>query len=88
MDAPVNYNAADSGVMNLKTKVFYLYGKAKTVYKSSQLEAANIVYDQQSQNIKAFGSKDTSGNPLSNPKFTEADIVSYNDSIYFNYEVR
>ena len=24
MDAPVNYNAADSGVMNLKTKVFYL----------------------------------------------------------------
>lgn len=84
MDAPVSYNAADSGVMNLKTKVFYLYGQAKTVYKSSQLEAANIVYDQQSQNIKAFGSKDTSGNPLSNPKFSEADIVSYNDSIYFN----
>ena len=84
MDAPVSYNASDSGVMDLKTKVFYLFGKAKTVYKSSQLEAANIVYDQQSQNIKAYGSKDTSGNPLSNPKFTEADIVSYNDSIYFN----
>ncbi len=84
MDAPVSYNAADSGIMNLKTKIFYLYGQAKTVYKSSQLEAANIVYDQQSQDIKAFGSKDTSGNPLSNPKFTEADIVSYNDSIYFN----
>ena len=84
MDAPVSYNASDSGVMDLKTKVFYLFGKAKTVYKSSQLEAATIVYDQQSQNIKAYGTKDTSGNPLSNPKFTEADIVSYNDSIYFN----
>ena len=84
MDAPVSYNAADSGIMDIKTKEFFLFGSAKTVYKTSQLEAANIVYDQQSQNIKAFGSKDSTGNPLSNPKFSEADIVSYNDSIYFN----
>ena len=84
VDAPVNYNASDSGVMIMSTKEFFLYGDAKTEYKTSKLEAANIVYDQQSQNIRAYGAKDTTGSPLSNPKFMEADIVSVNDSIYFN----
>ena len=43
VDAPVNYNATDSGVMIMSTKEFFLYGDAKTEYKTSQLEAANIV---------------------------------------------
>ena len=84
MDAPVTYNAADSGVMIIPTKEFFLYGEAKTVYKTAQLDAATIVYDQQSQNIRAFGAKDTTGNPMSNPKFQEGEMVSLNDSIYFN----
>jgi LPS-assembly protein len=84
IDTPVNYNAEDSGVMVMSTKEFFLYGKAKTVYKTSELEAATIVYDQQSQNIRAYGAKDTTGNPLSNPKFKEGTMTSVNDSIYFN----
>ena len=84
IDTPINYNAEDSGVMIMSTKEFFLYGKAKTVYKTSQLEAATIVYDQQSQNIKAYGAKDTTGNPLSNPKFIEGSMTSVNDSILFN----
>ena len=84
IDAPVNYNATDSGVMIMATKEFFLYGDAKTDYGTAQLEAANIVYDQQTQNIRAYGAKDTTGSPLSNPKFLEGDIVSVNDSIYFN----
>ena len=84
IDAIVDYNAQDSGVMLIKTKEFFLYGKAKTVYKTSQLEAANIIFDQQSQNIRAFGAKDTSGNPLSNPRFKEGQMVSLNDTILYN----
>ena len=84
IDAPVAYDADDSATMDMDTKEFYLYGKAKTVYKRSQLEAATIVYNQQSQNILAYGAKDTTGSPLSNPKFTEGDIISLNDSIFFN----
>jgi hypothetical protein len=74
IDSPVSYNAADSGVMIMATKEFFLYGDAKTVYKTSELEAANIVYDQTSQNIRAYGAKDTSGNPMSNPKFKEGTL--------------
>ena len=84
IDAPVDYNATDSGVMIMSTKEFFLYGDAKTEYVTAKLEAANIVYDQQTQNIRAYGAKDTTGSPLSNPKFLEGDIVSVNDSIYFN----
>jgi hypothetical protein len=84
MDAPVNYNAMDSGVMIMATKEFYLYGQATTTYKTAELEAATIVYDQNSQNIKAYGAKDTTGNPMSNPKFKESSFTSTNDSIYFN----
>ena len=84
IDAPVDYNATDSGVMIMSTKEFFLYGDAKTEYGTAKLEAANIVYDQQTQNIRAYGAKDTTGSPLSNPKFLEGDIVSVNDSIYFN----
>ena len=84
IDAPVNYNATDSGVMIMATKEFFLYGDAKTDYGTAQLEAANIVYDQETQNIRAYGAKDTTGSPLSNPKFLEGDIVSVNDSIFFN----
>jgi len=84
IDAPVDYNAEDSGVMIMATKEFFLYGNALTKYKTSKLEAANIVYDQLSQNIKAYGAKDTTGSPLSNPKFEEGDVTSVNDSIYFN----
>ena len=84
IDTPVKYTAVDSGVMILSTKEFYLYGNAKTEYKTSVLEAATIVYDQSSQNIKAYGAKDTLGTPQSNPKFEESGMTSTNDSIYFN----
>ena len=84
LEVPVNYNAEDSGVMIMKTKEFFLYGKAKTTYRTTELEANNIIFDQESQNIRAFGTKDTTGNPLSNPKFQEGDIISMNDSIFFN----
>ncbi len=84
IDGIVDYNAADSGVMIMKTKEFFLYGNAKTIYRTSILEAANIVFDQQSQNIRAYGASDTSGNPLSKPKFIEGEMSSLNDSIFYN----
>jgi len=84
IDGIVDYNAADSGVMIMKTKEFFLYGNAKTIYKSSILEAANIVFDQQSQNIRAYGTTDTTGNPMSKPKFKESEMSSLNDSIFYN----
>lgn len=86
VDAVISYNASDSGVMLLKEKIFYLYGNAKTTYKTAQLEAGKIIFDQETQNITAYGAKDSSGNLKSKPRFKEGDINSINDSIFYNMQ--
>ncbi len=84
IDAPIKYAAADSGVLIIDTKEFLLYGKAKTEYKDLQMEAATIRYDQQSQMVKAYGSLDSTGNPMSKPQFIQGEMKSVSDSIFYD----
>lgn len=84
IDAPINYQAVDSGVLIIDTREFILYGKAKTTYKDLQMEAATIRYDQESQMVKAYGSLDSTGNPLSKPQLIQGETKSVSDSILFN----
>jgi LPS-assembly protein len=84
IDAPVKYNAEDSGVLIIPTKEFILYGKAKMDYKDMNLDAATIKYDQQTQIIKAYGGVDTANNPLNKPHFNQGETKTISDSIAFN----
>ncbi len=84
IDAPISYTAIDSGVLIIDTREFILYGKAKTTYKDLQMEAATIRYDQESQMVKAYGSLDSTGNPLSKPLLIQGETKSVSDSILFN----
>lgn len=84
LDVPVQYAAEDSGVLIISSKEFRLYGKAETNYKDIQLKAATIQYDQESQTVRASGSRDSSGNPNSKPEMTQGGSKSISDSIAFN----
>ena len=84
LDAPVKYEAKDSGVMLLNTNEFYLYGKSTVAYKDIKLLAATIQYNSQKQLVKAYGALDTSKNPLSNPTLSQGSANSVSDSITFN----
>lgn len=84
VDATIKYHAEDSGVLVVSTKELFLYGKAKTDYKDLNLEAATIQYDQQSQTVKAYGSLDSTGNPLSKPQFTQGEMKTVSDSIFYS----
>lgn len=84
LDAPISYAAEDSGVLMVPNKEFILYGKATTDYKDLKLEAAVIEFNQQSQMVKAFGSTDSTGNPLSKPQFSQGDMKTVSDSIFYN----
>ncbi|MCW3088780.1 MAG: LPS-assembly protein LptD, partial [Sediminibacterium sp.] len=84
LDVPIKYRADDSGVLIISTRDFYLYGKAKTDYKDLKLEASTIQYDQKLQVVKAYGSLDSTGNPLSKPQFVQGDLTSVSDSIMYN----
>ncbi|RFM27097.1 putative LPS assembly protein LptD [Deminuibacter soli] len=84
LDAPVEYSAADSAVLMVDSRNFYLYNKASTKYKDIKLDAHTIEYDQANQQVKAFGGVDTSKNPLNKPQMTQGDATSIMDSIRFN----
>ncbi len=84
LDAPVNYEAEDSGVLIIPTKEFILYGKAKAKYTDLEVTANTIELNQETQMLKAYGSTDTSGNPLNKPKLVQGETTSISDSIFYN----
>lgn len=84
IDAPIKYNAEDSGVLVITTREFFLYGKAKVDYTDLKLDAATIKYDQRAQMVQAYGSKDSSGNPSSKPQFIQGEMKSISDTIFYN----
>jgi len=84
LDAPIKYEASDSGVLIVSTKEFILYGKAKVENKDVALDAATIRYDQASQIVQAYGATDTSGNPNSKPKLVQGETKTISDSIKFS----
>jgi hypothetical protein len=84
IDAPIKYRALDSGVLIVDTREFFLYGKANTDYKDLKMQAATIRYDQQSQLVKAYGALDSTGSPASKPEFTQGEMKSISDSIFYD----
>lgn len=84
LDAPVDYTAADSAVLMIDSRNFYLYNKASAKYKDLKLDANQIQYDQEHQMVEAFGGTDTSNNPLNKPKMTQGQSTSIMDSVRFN----
>jgi hypothetical protein len=84
VDAIIKYHADDSGVLIIPTKELFLYGKAKTDYKDLTLEAATIRYDQESQLVRAYGARDTTGDINSKPQFTQGDLKTISDSILYS----
>lgn len=84
LDAPVKYEAKDSGVMILSTNEFILYGKSNVAYKDVKLIANTIKYNSQQQLVRAFGATDTSNNPLSKPTLSQGGATSISDTIAFS----
>ena len=84
LNAPVSYAAADSGVLIIPTKEFILYGKANAKYTDIEVNAGTISLNQEKQLLTAYGSTDTTGNPLDKPKLVQGEMTSIEDTIYYN----
>ncbi len=81
----VSYSSNDSAVLNVPSKMFYLYGKSKADYKDIGINARVIAYNQITQNISAYGGGgDTTGNPLNKAKFTQGSSKSISDTLHYN----
>lgn len=85
LDAPVNYHADDSMVLDIPGKRILLYGKESSVkYIDNELVAPHIEFDQRTNLVSAYLVKDSNGNVIAFPAFSQADFKTVSDSIRFN----
>ncbi|MES2776724.1 MAG: putative LPS assembly protein LptD [Bacteroidota bacterium] len=84
LEAPINYSAEDSGVLDIPGKKFFLYGKANAKYQTLDITAAVIEIDNQHQVAKAYGVKDSSGFTIGSPVMIDGEMTSQMDSVFYN----
>ena len=88
LDAPVNYEATDSAVLLVKENKLLLYGKTKTVYKDVTLTAPKLQFDQQTNILTAYNSKDSLGNVITRAEFKQGQQGFQSDTIQFNFKTQ
>ena len=85
LEAPVEYTAEDSMVLDVPANTITLYGKkATTHYKDNDLSAPVIAFDQATGNISASIKRDSTGKIISLPTYVQGDFKEQSDSIRFN----
>lgn len=84
LDAPVEYKASDSIVMEIPTKKIILYSKGNIKYKDMDLSADSIEMDNQKDEIIATFRRDSAGNMIGKPVMLQADTKMESDFMRFN----
>ncbi len=88
LDAPINYSASDSVVLDVPTKNITLYNKANTKYKDMTLDAYKILFDQPKQIVIATYTMDTANKIVGKPKMVDAESTMESDSITYNLKTQ
>ncbi|MEO6313940.1 MAG: putative LPS assembly protein LptD [Chitinophagaceae bacterium] len=88
LDAPVEYAASDSMVMDVTQKKIWLYNDAKVNYKDIKLTAGIINLDQGNQNVYGYYFVDTAKNRVGLPKFEQGENNMQVDSLAFNFKTQ
>ncbi|MEP6675641.1 MAG: putative LPS assembly protein LptD [Ferruginibacter sp.] len=85
LNAPIEYHADDSMILDVPTKKLFLYGKeSKVNSEDNELTAPFIQYDQKTNVVTAYMLKDSLGNVLKYAKFKQGDFSSASDTLRFD----
>ena len=85
LTAPVKYHADDSLVIDVPAEKMYLYGKVSSVaYDGNNLSAPQIEFDQKTNIVGAYLTKDSTGKAIAYPYYEAQDFKSVSDTIRFN----
>lgn len=82
----VRSEAADSAVLNLKMKLFYLYRNAKVNYQDMQITAGTIRFDQASGVVMASPGYDSAGVSAGKPDFSQGREKFTYDTMQYNFQ--
>ncbi len=84
LEGIVKMNAKDYEKIDQKKKQLTLYNEASIKYTDFDIKAGIIVYDYEKKQVYAGRIKDTSGNYIQRPVFTQGSNVVEPDSIVYN----
>lgn len=84
LDGIVNMKAKDYEKMDQKKKQLTLYNEASIKYTDFDIKAGKIVYDFEKKQVYAGRIKDSAGNYIQRPVFTQGTNVVEPDSIVYN----
>ncbi|HVI49214.1 MAG TPA: putative LPS assembly protein LptD [Chitinophaga sp.] len=85
LDAPVTYKAKDSIILMVPDKRFYLYGTASTKYKTIELSAEKMNFDQNTGTLEATNAKDTAGKIIGRPVMNDGGQSFESDTLRYNF---
>ncbi|MCO5236547.1 MAG: LPS-assembly protein LptD [Chitinophagaceae bacterium] len=88
IDAPVEYEAKDSMILDVTGSKLYLFGQTNVNYKDVNLKAPEIVFDQKTNLVKAKLKYDTAGNIIGPAFLKQGDINTMSDSLEFNFKTQ
>lgn len=88
LDAPINYDARDSMILDIKNKKVHLYGAAMVTYTTLELKADYIVFDWGNNLVEAEGLPDSLGKISGNPVFKESEQSFNAKRIRYNFKTK
>ena len=86
LEAPINYNAADSIVIAPDSKKVFLYKEAVVTYQDIELKANYIALDLNTKEVYAEGVKDTAGVIQGSPVFKDGSDEFESKTIRYNFK--
>ncbi len=84
----VEYTAKDSIVGNLLGGDAYLYNEAYVKYEQLELQAGYIYVNFETKEVLASGIRDTAGNVVQKPVFTESGKAYRADTMRYNFDTK
>ncbi|MCO5248311.1 MAG: hypothetical protein M9887_05105 [Chitinophagales bacterium] len=88
IESSLEYNAEDSIVYDIKNKEIYLYGNASVVYQDITVRGGKIIFNYDTQEVKALWGIDSVGNKKNKPEFSQAEEVFQADELRFNFKTK
>jgi hypothetical protein len=86
LDAPIDYTASDSVVLEVPTKKIILYNKANVKQKDLNLSAYRIELDQPRKVVVATYTLDTAGKIIGKPNLVQEGNTMTADTIIYNIQ--
>src|SRR5690554_4644731 len=88
LSSVVDYYGEDYVFMHRKQGKVYMYNKAYVIFEDMKIDAGEIIFDYNLNEVYAKGIKDTAGNYTQRPVFVQGTNTIEPDSIRFNFDTK